>query len=99
VPLDGSDDGFRQRRTGRPERAGFGDIGFDTLPRPDPIAFKSAPAQNVPFAPDNTATLNESSVSKAVNASNNSLVVGPSIALRASGRSMLTIRIGPSCVR
>src|SRR5260221_1941848 len=59
-------------------------------------AFRSAPAQKTPAAPVRMATDREESDSKAVNAATRAEAVGPSTALRAEGRSMVTIRTGPS---
>ena len=66
------------------------------LPAAVPIAFRSAPAQNVPPAPVSTATVAAGSASKARKASASAAAVGPSTALRASGRSMTTVVTGPS---
>ena len=59
------------------------------------IALRSAPAQNVPPAPQSTATAAESSEAKDSNASARACAVGPSTALRASGRSRMTVQTGP----
>ncbi len=64
--------------------------------RPVCIAFRSAPAQKQPPTPVSTATARSASPSKRRKASASSAAVGPSTALRASGRSMLTIATGPS---
>src|SRR5262249_27465808 len=55
------------------------------------IALRSAPAQNVPWAPVRTATCRDSSASKRRKASASSAAVGRSIALATSGRSIVTI--------
>ena len=60
------------------------------------IAFRSAPAQNVPFAPVSTATASDSSASKRRNASASASAVGRSIALATSGRSIVMTATGPS---
>ena len=60
-----------------------------------PIAVRSAPAQNVPPSPYSTATEAESSASKARNASASAAAVGPSTALRFSGRDSTTVVTGP----
>ncbi len=60
------------------------------------IAFRSAPAQNFPFAPVSTATASESSSSKRRSAATSSSAVGRSIAFALSGRSSVTIATGPS---
>src|SRR6185437_3851246 len=59
------------------------------------IECRSAPAQNVPPAPHNTATLAESSASNARKAAARLEAVGPSTALRTSGRSRMTVHTGP----
>ena len=59
------------------------------------MALRSAPAQKVPPAPWRTATAASSSASKARNASASACAVGPSTALRASGRSRTTVVTGP----
>src|SRR5690348_14907280 len=59
-------------------------------------AFRSKPAQKFPSAPVSTATARESSASKRRNASASPLAVGPSTALRTSGRSMVTVTTAPS---
>ena len=66
------------------------------LPRPSAIPRRSAPAQKVPCVPVSTATESESSESKVRNVSANSPAVGPSTALRTSGRSMATTSTSPS---
>jgi hypothetical protein len=55
-------------------------------------AFRSAPAQKLPPAPDSTATLALSSASKALNASASACAVGPSTALRTSARSIMMVQ-------
>src|SRR6266516_7979247 len=62
-----------------------------------PIAFRSAPAQKVPPVPNSTATCAPGSASKARKASARAVAVGPSTALRRSGRSRMTVVTGPSC--
>ncbi len=85
--------------------------GFDSRSRVGPIgpspsgsvrlrrsvatAVRSAPAQNVPPAPCRTATAAPSSASNARNASASAAAVGPSTALRRSGRSMVTVVTTP----
>ena len=86
--------------TGLDSRIRVGPIGpspssLTWLPRSVPIALRSAPAQNVPPAPYSTATDCDASASKARNASARAAAVGPSTALRASGRSMTTVVTGP----
>src|SRR5262249_18437430 len=54
---------------------------------------RSAPAQNVPSAPVRIATLSESSASKRRKAAASRAAVGPSTALRTSGRLMVTMAI------
>src|SRR5947199_7556597 len=59
------------------------------------IAFRSAPAQKVPFAPVRTATCSDSSASKRRNASASAAAVGRSMALATSGRSIVTTATAP----
>src|SRR5437764_9102436 len=59
-------------------------------------ALRSAPAQKVPPAPVRTATARLGSASKPAKASARAPAVGPSTALRTSGRSMVTMATGPS---
>src|SRR5919106_2599702 len=59
------------------------------------IALRSAPAQKVPPAPVKTATSWESSASKSEKARTSASAVGPSTALRASGRSIVTTATAP----
>ena len=87
--------------TGLDSRSRLGPIGpspssVTRLPRSVPIALRSAPAQKVPPAPVSTATAASSSASNARKASASADAVGPSTALRASGRSMVTMVTGPS---
>jgi len=70
--------------------------GAKRLPPPVERDFKSAPAQNVPPAPHNTATAAESSASNAPNASDNASALARSTALRTSGRSRTTVTTAPS---
>src|SRR6266545_980031 len=63
---------------------------------PVAIAFRSAPAQNAPPAPASTATELSGSASKARKAPASAAAVGPSTALRRSGRLMVTTVTGPS---
>ena len=70
--------------------------GATRLPRSVPTALRSAPAQKFPPAPVSTATAASSSASKSRKASARAAAVGPSTALRASGRSMVTVVTGPS---
>jgi hypothetical protein len=63
---------------------------------PEAIAFRSAPAQNAPPAPVSTATAAFWSASKARKAPASAAAVGPSTALRRSGRSIVTTVTGPS---
>src|SRR5438874_217693 len=69
--------------------------GARRLPRPAAMAFRSAPAQNVPPAPHSTATRAAASASNARKASASAAAVGPSTALRTSGRSRTTVVTGP----
>src|SRR3989442_13442998 len=62
---------------------------------PAATAFRSAPAQKVPFAPHSTATRAPWSPSNARNAAASALPVGRSIALRRSGRSRMIVVTGP----
>jgi hypothetical protein len=57
---------------------------------------RSAPAQKAPPAPVSTATAAPGSASKVRKASASAAAVGPSTALRRSGRSMVTTVTGPS---
>src|SRR4030095_1592910 len=66
------------------------------LPRSVPTAFRSAPAQNVPPAPHSTATRASASASNWRKASASAAAVGPSTALRASGRSRTIVVTGPA---
>jgi hypothetical protein len=59
-------------------------------------ACRSAPAQKVPPAPVRTPATRSSSASSSSNAASRADAVGPSTALRTSGRSMVTTRTGPS---
>src|SRR5688572_9700072 len=70
--------------------------GARRLPPPVAMALRSAPAQNVPPAPHSTATRAVSSASKARNASASAAAVGPSTALRTSGRSRMTVVTTPA---
>src|SRR6516164_617104 len=86
--------------TGLPSRSRVGPIGpspsgLARLPSGPPTALRSAPAQNVPPAPQSTATCADSSASKSRNASARAAAVGPSTAFRASGRSRMTVVTGP----
>ncbi len=65
------------------------------LPSSVPIALRSAPAQNVPPSPYSTATAWLSSASNARKASARARAVGPSTALRACGRSRITVVTAP----
>ena len=69
--------------------------GSVRLPSGVPTAFRSAPAQNVPPAPNSTATDASGSASKPANASASAAAVGPSTALRTSGRFRMTVVTGP----
>ena len=64
---------------------------------PSATALRSAPAQNVPFAPVSTATERSSSSSKAKKASLSWSAQTLSTALRRSGRLTVTTVTGPSC--
>src|SRR5258705_3573634 len=64
---------------------------------PAATAFRSAPAQKVPFAPHSTATRVALSRSNARNASASAFRVGRSIAFRRSGRSRMMVVTAP-CV-
>jgi hypothetical protein len=66
------------------------------LPRPSDTARRSAPAQKQPLLPVRTATARSSLASKRRKAAASSVAVGPSTALRTSGRSMVTSATGPS---
>ena len=57
--------------------------------------FRSHPAQNAPPAPQNTATLAAESASKARKACVSASAVSGSPALRAFGRSLITVVTGP----
>src|SRR5919201_1781907 len=70
-------------------------LGARRLPRPAAMALRSAPAQNVPPAPHSTATRASASASNARKASASAAAVGPSTALRTSGRSRTTVVTGP----
>src|SRR5215470_13185465 len=70
--------------------------GASLSPRSVPRALRSAPAQNVPPAPQSTATRRRSSCSNSRNVSASARAAGPSTAFRASGRSM-TIVATASC--
>ena len=62
---------------------------------PAAIAFKSAPEQNVPPAPQSTATRASGSASKARKESASDSAADRSTALRTSGRSRMTVVTGP----
>ena len=70
--------------------------GSTRLPLGVPIALRSAPAQNVPPAPQSTATAASGSASKARKASASARAVGPSTAFRASARSRTTVVTAPT---
>ena len=70
-------------------------VGSTRSPLPVPKALRSAPAQKVPPAPHSTATRASASASKARNASASARALGPSTALRACGRSMITVVTAP----
>src|ERR1017187_5082244 len=61
-----------------------------------PMALRSAPAQNVPPAPHSTATRASGSASKSANAATSTAAVGPSTALRTSGRSRTMVVTRPA---
>src|SRR5205823_4304153 len=86
--------------TGLPSSMRVGPIGPSPssvirLPCPPATALRSAPAQKVPPAPVRMATAAVSSASKVRKASANAAAVGPSTALRTSGRSIVTTVTGP----
>ncbi len=56
----------------------------------------SAPEQNVPPAPQSTATRESGSASNSRKASASDAAVGPSTALRRSGRSNTTVQMAPT---
>src|SRR5262245_31049535 len=70
--------------------------GATRRPRSVPTDFRSAPAQKVPPAPQSTATRASASASNARKASASAAAPGPSTALRASGRSRMTVVTGPA---
>jgi hypothetical protein len=70
--------------------------GVSRFPLSVPTALRSAPAQNASPTPPRTATEDESSASKARNASASAEAVGPSTALRATGRLIRTVVTGPA---
>src|SRR5688500_13485835 len=70
--------------------------GSRRLPVALAIALRSAPAQNVPPAPHNTAAAADGSASNARNASASCAAVAPSTALRRSGRPRITVVTGPA---
>ncbi len=70
--------------------------GVSRLPRPSTRAWRSAPEQNDPAAPVSMATLSASSASKRRNAAASASAWSRSMALRRSGRSMVTTTMGPS---
>ena len=59
-------------------------------------AARSAPAQNCPPPPVNTATASVSSASKRSKASRSKVAVAPSTALRQAGRCSVMVATGPS---
>lgn len=82
--------------TGLDSRRRVGPIGpspssATRLPRSVPMALRSAPAQNVPPSPQSTATRADSSASNSLKAAASSAAVGPSTALRTSGRDSTTV--------
>ena len=74
---------------------GAGPSGSVRLASGPPMALRSAPAQNVPPAPNSTATDASGSASKSSNAVTSAAAVGPSTALRTSGRFRMTVVTGP----
>src|SRR5881394_3143754 len=60
------------------------------------MAFRSAPAQKVPLAPHSTAMRASVSSSNARKAAASAAAVGPSTALRTSGRSRTTVVTAPA---
>ena len=86
--------------TGLPRCIRVGPIGPSPsgevrLPSGPPTALRSAPAQNVPPAPQSTATSAPSSASKSRNAAARAAAAGPSTAFRAPGRSRMTVVTRP----
>src|SRR5262249_21125857 len=65
--------------------------GASLSPRSVPRALRSAPPQNVPPAPQSTATRRRSSCSNSRNASASTRAAGPSMEFRASGRAMMIV--------
>src|SRR6266508_6347862 len=63
---------------------------------PAAIAFRSKPAQKVPWEPVSTAARSALSASNRANASRSAAAVAGSIAFRTSGRSMVTVSTAPS---
>src|SRR3712207_1174236 len=74
---------------------GPGPSSSGTIGTPSVSARRSAPAQNVPPAPVSPATRADSSASNSSNAASSAAAVGPSTALRTSGRSIVTTVTGP----
>ena len=70
--------------------------GVVWFPSAVPTARRSAPAQNVPPAPNNTATAASGSASNSLKASASATAVGPSTAFRTSGRSITIVVTGPA---
>src|SRR5829696_914300 len=66
------------------------------LPFPVLTALRSAPAQKVPPVPVSTAASRSSRWSNSRNAFAKSAAVGPSTALRTSGRALVTTQMPPS---
>ena len=85
VPGDRGEHRLGQPHPGGP--IGPSPSGSTRLPLGVPMAFRSAPEQNVPPAPQSTATAASGSASKARNASASARAVAPSTAFRAAGRS------------
>ena len=67
------------------------------VPASDAPYLRSQPAQNVPWEPKKTPTLAGGSRSNASKAATSASAVAGSTALRASGRSMITVVTGPLC--
>src|SRR5262249_11987098 len=65
--------------------------GLVRFPRPAGIAFRSAPAQKVPWLPPNTATRAASSPSNSRKAAARAAAVSRSTAFRTSGRLIITV--------
>ena len=93
VALDRGDDRLREQHAGRAHRPS--PSAWTRLPRPVAMALRSAPAQKVPPAPVSTATRGVVVGVEGAEGGGERRAVGPSTALRTSGRDRMTVVTGP----